>query len=85
MAELEQNGFSVRECETFRPCVRFKDFNAFLEFAYYGGWLTPFIEDLGLHKAKPLVRAMLNWFTFPTSDNHSIVIALAQKKSAPAT
>lgn len=83
-AELEQNGFAVRACETFRPTFRFKDLNEFLEFAYYGGWLTPFIEGLGLHKAAPLLRAMMNGFIFPVRDQHSIVIALAQKKFGPA-
>jgi SAM-dependent methyltransferase len=79
VAELEQNGFAVRECETFRPSFRFRDLNEFLEFAYYGGWLTPFIESLGLHRAAPMLRAMMNGFIFPVRDHHSIVIALAQK------
>jgi SAM-dependent methyltransferase len=77
---LERNGFEIRECETFRPRAAFSDLDEFLGFAYYGGWLTPFIESLGLHIAGPLVRALLNRLVFPMEDHHSIVIALAQKK-----
>jgi SAM-dependent methyltransferase len=76
---LESYGFTIRACETFTPPLYFKDFNAFMEFAYYGGWLTPFIEILGLHKAPRLARTILNTFFFPIQDHHSIVIALAQK------
>jgi SAM-dependent methyltransferase len=76
---LQQAGFVVRECATFRPPLHFHDFKDFLEFAYYGGWLTPFVEALGLHRARPLIRAILNQFVFPVHDHHSIVIALAQK------
>jgi SAM-dependent methyltransferase len=84
VAGLERNGFVVRACETFCPCFSFKDLNEFLEFAYYGGWLTPFVERLGLHKAAPLVRAMMNGLVFPVRDHHSIVIVLAQKMLGPA-
>jgi SAM-dependent methyltransferase len=76
---LEGNGFRVCACETFRPDLHFADFGAFMEFAYYGGWLTPFVEALGLHRARPLVRLFLNSFIFPVKDHHSIVIALARK------
>ena len=76
---LEQNGFTVRECETFSPDLHFNNFNDFMEFAYYGGWLTPFVESLGLHKANRLIRKFLNTFAFPAHDQHNIVIALAQK------
>jgi SAM-dependent methyltransferase len=76
---LEENGFMVRECETFSPDLHFNNFNDFMDFAYYGGWLTPFIESLGLHKANRLIRMVLNTFCFPARDQHNIVIALAQK------
>jgi SAM-dependent methyltransferase len=76
---LEQNGFTVCECETFCPDLHFDNFKTFMEFAYYGGWLTPFIEALSLHKANFMLRTFLNTFYFPTKDQHSIVIALAQK------
>jgi SAM-dependent methyltransferase len=79
---LEQTGFVVRECETFTPRLDFKNVDEFMEFAYYGGWLTPFIEQLGLHKAKPLVRTILNLALFPVQDHHSIEIVLAQKEGA---
>jgi SAM-dependent methyltransferase len=77
---LEAEGFTVCECETFRPDLRFENLNDFMEFAYYGGWLTPFVEALGLHRPKPMVRLLLNKFFFPVNDHHDIVIALAQKR-----
>jgi hypothetical protein len=76
---LEANGFAVRAAETFLPPLHFADLREFLEFAYYGGWLTPFIEALGLHRARPLVRAVLNTCVFPAKDHHCIEIVLAQK------
>jgi SAM-dependent methyltransferase len=79
---LEAQGFVVRECETFEPVLNFKNFNEFYEFAYLGGWLTPIIEALGLHRPRPVLRAMLNAWLFPVRDHHSIVIALAQKPEA---
>jgi hypothetical protein len=77
---LECTGFRVRECETFSPAVHFRGVNDFLEFAYYGGWLTPFIEAIGLHKARPAIRALITRVLFPIHDQHQIVIALAEKK-----
>jgi SAM-dependent methyltransferase len=76
---LERNGFVVRQCETFQPELKFRDLDQFLDFAYYGGWLTPFIEAIGLHKAGALTRFVLNRFFFPIEDHHSIEIHLAQK------
>jgi SAM-dependent methyltransferase len=76
---LEQHGFRICECETFSPDLHFNNFNDFMEFAYYGGWLTPFVESLALHKANRLIRKFLNTFYFPAHDQHNIVIALAQK------
>jgi SAM-dependent methyltransferase len=78
-ATLERHGFAVRQCETFRPKLVFRDLDEFLEFAYYGGWLTPFVDAVGLHKAGPLLRFLLNRFVFPLEDHHSIEIHLAQK------
>jgi SAM-dependent methyltransferase len=76
---LEENGFVVCECETFCPNLHFNNFNHFMEFAYYGGWLTPFLEALNLHKAGWMIRTLLNTFVFPAEDHHKIVIALARK------
>jgi SAM-dependent methyltransferase len=76
---LKGNGFTVRACETFRPPLHFKDLQEFMEFGYYGGWLTPFLEGLGLHRAKPWLKKVLNTVVFPVRDHHEIVIALAQK------
>jgi SAM-dependent methyltransferase len=79
-AALERNGFEIRECETFEPPAAFKNWQEFLDFAYYGGWLTPFVERLGLHQARAVKRAVLNRLFFPMEDHHSIVVALAQRK-----
>jgi SAM-dependent methyltransferase len=76
---LENAGFEVKASETFTPKLSFADLNEFLEFGYFGGWLTPFIEALGLHKAKPPIRLLLNALVFPIDDQHCIEIALAQK------
>lgn len=76
---LLEHGFTICECETFSPDLHFDNFQEFMEFAYYGGWLTPFVESLGLHKANFLIRMFLNNFCFPARDQHNIVIALAQK------
>ncbi len=76
---LERTGFLVQECETFEPELRFRNLDEFLDFAYRGGWLTPFIEVLGLHRAGASLRLMMNTFFFPVEDHHTIEIALAQK------
>jgi hypothetical protein len=76
---LEENGFAVRECETHEPALAFRDLRQFMEFAYRGGWLTPFIEAYGLHKAGVMARLLLDLFFFPVEDHHSIEIVLAQK------
>jgi SAM-dependent methyltransferase len=76
---LEQSGFVIRECETFRPEIRFANLNEFLGFAYYGGWLTPFVEALGLHQARAMLRLVLNTFVFPIKDHHCIEVVLARK------
>jgi hypothetical protein len=76
---LRQNGFEVCQSETFEPKVSFASLKDFLDFAYYGGWLTPFIEAIGLQNAGFFLRFMLNRFVFPMDDHHCIEIHLAQK------
>jgi SAM-dependent methyltransferase len=76
---LRQHGFTVCECEVFKPSLDFTDLDDFLEFAYLGGWLTPMIEALGLHRAGPVLRGVMNAWFFPVLDHHNIVIALAKK------
>jgi SAM-dependent methyltransferase len=80
---LIDNGFVIRQCETFVPPLHFANFDEFLEFAYWGGWLTPFIEALGLHHSGRALRALLNALVFPIADQHNIAIVLAQKKTYP--
>ncbi len=77
---LEANGFAVCMAETFEPALEFRNLDEFLEFGYRGGWLTPFIEKSGLHKAGPITRWFMNRFIFPEKDLHSIAIVLARKK-----
>ena len=52
-----------------------------MEFGYRGGWLTPLIEEMGLHKAGPVKRWLLNRLAFPVRDSHNIVVALGRKRS----
>ena len=60
---LEDQGFAVCDCETFEPSVEFGNFTQFMDFAYYGGWLTPFLEAAGVHKASPLTRVLNSLFS----------------------
>lgn len=80
VAVIEANGFEVMASETYEPQLQFADFDEFMEFAHRGGWLTPFIEDIGLHKAKRWQRAVLNRLVFPVIDHHNIVLALARRR-----
>ncbi len=77
---MEGYGFEIRAGETFEPALEFNDFDQFMEFGYQGGWLTPLIETMGLHKAGPMQRWLLNRVAFPVKDSHNIVIALGRKK-----
>ena len=75
----ESHGFEMRAGETYEPALEFNDFDQFMEFGYRGGWLTPLIETMGLHKAGPLKRWLLNRLAFPIKDQHNIVVALGRK------
>jgi SAM-dependent methyltransferase len=76
---FRDGGFEVCASETFEPELLFRDFDEFMEFAYHGGWLTPFIQELGLHNIRPSICKILNAFVFPITDHHRIVIGLARK------
>ena len=76
---FESAEFEVREAETLKLPLHFETFDNFMDFAYRGSWLTPFIEDLGLHHAGYVVRSILNRFVFPMSDHHAVVVGLARK------
>ena len=73
-------GLDVIRTETFQPPLSFEDFDAFMEFGYRGGWLTPLIESIGLHRAGPVKRWALNRLIFPVQDSHNIVVVLARKR-----
>ncbi|MHC4878333.1 MAG: class I SAM-dependent methyltransferase [Planctomycetota bacterium] len=76
---LEAAGFEVSAVETFEPPLFFANFDEFMDFAWRGGWLTPFIEELGLHNAGRFLKTLLNTFIFPVSDVHRVAIATARK------
>ena len=75
----EEHAYEVSAAETWEPELRFQNFDEFIDFSYHGGWLTPFIEELGLQKARPALRALLNTFSFPLEDHHTIVVALLRR------
>ncbi|WP_165074711.1 class I SAM-dependent methyltransferase [Paludisphaera rhizosphaerae] len=77
---MEANGFEVLRSETFRPTLNFENFDGFMEFAYHGGWLTPLIESMGLHRAGAAKRWLLNRLAFPIQDSHDIVAVLGRKR-----
>jgi SAM-dependent methyltransferase len=79
---MDAHGFELRRGETFEPPLNFAHFDAFMEFGYRGGWLTPLIESMGLHEAGPAKRWLLNRLIFPVADKHNIVIALGRKRCA---
>ena len=79
---LETHGFAVRLAETFVPEFHFADFEEFIEVCYRGGWLTPFIESLGVHNAGRVTRRLLDTFVFPLRDHHVIEVVLAEKMGA---
>ena len=76
---LQRHGFEILMSETFQPELQFPNFATFIEYGYHGGWLTPFIEEIGLHKAKRWQQAILNRLVFPVVDHHSIVLAVARR------
>jgi SAM-dependent methyltransferase len=75
---MEQHGFAVCDARTFEPTVDLRTFDEFMEVGYQAGWLTPFIEAAGLHKAGA-VQKWLSRFVFPMQDKHNIAIVLGQK------
>jgi SAM-dependent methyltransferase len=77
---LEAQGFEVCQGETFEPPLDFPNFDVFMEYAYQGGWLTPAIEAVGLHRIGFFKRWLINRLIFPLKDHHSIVLALARKR-----
>ncbi len=80
VAVLEVCGFEIVTSETYEPKLNFPDFDDFMEYAYHGGWLTPFIEEIGLHKARRWQKFILNKLVFPVVDHHHIVLALARRR-----
>ena len=77
---MDAHGLDVLRTETFKPPLTFEDFDAFMEFGYRGGWLTPLIESMGLHRAGPVKRWALNRLLFPVHDSHNIVVVLGRKR-----
>ena len=79
VSTLTANGFAIAAAETFEPELKFEDVDDFLAFGYRGGWLTPFVEALGLHRAGRMKRMLINLLCFPIEDHHNIEIVLARK------
>ncbi|MGD9634055.1 MAG: class I SAM-dependent methyltransferase [Pirellulales bacterium] len=76
---FERHNFRTCASELFEPELVFNTFDDFMEFAYRGGWLTPFVEEMGLHEAGPLLKGVLNAMVFPFRDHHRIAIGLAER------
>jgi trans-aconitate methyltransferase len=81
VAIMEKNDFEVLTSETYEPELHFPHFRAFMEYGYHGGWLTPFIEEIGLQKTKRWQQAILNQLVFPVDDHHNIVLVLARRRT----
>ncbi len=79
-ATMAEYGLEVCRGETFEPALNFENFDGFMEFGYRGGWLTPLIESMGLQKAGPVRRWLIDRLIFPVQDSHNIVIALGRKR-----
>lgn len=80
---FERHAFETCSIELFEPELIFNDFEDFMEYAYRGGWLTPFVEHLGLQKVKPLTKRLLTSLLFPIHDKHRIAIGLARRPLLP--
>jgi ubiquinone/menaquinone biosynthesis C-methylase UbiE len=77
---MERSGFEIAASQTIEPRLHFENFDAFLDFAYHGGWLTPFIEEIGLHQLRGWKKRLLDQMFFPMTDNHSITLVVARKR-----
>ena len=75
----EANAFEIPAAQTIKPQISFSNFDEFMDFSYHGGWLTPFVEELGLQNIRPTLRVFLNTFVFPIRDHHTVVVALMRK------
>lgn len=77
--QLVETGFEIVSSDTYEPELQFNNFDDFMEFAYEGGWLTPFVEKLGLQNLSRPIKRLLNTFVFPMTDHHNILVGLARK------
>lgn len=82
IAVMEDSGFEIITAEVYRPELCFEDFDSFMAYAYHGGWLTPFIEQIGLQRAARWQQAILNRIAFPLIDHHRIAVILARRLPA---
>ncbi|MGC3967867.1 MAG: hypothetical protein QM775_10995 [Pirellulales bacterium] len=78
---FRRHGFEICSLEVAQPALHFSDFDAFMEFGYHGGWLTPFIEAVGLQNAKPWLKTVLNMLVFPLDDEHHVAVGLSRRPS----
>ena len=77
---MSAHGLEVVRTETFKPTLDFPNFDAFMEFGYTGGWLTPLIESMGLQNAGAFKKWLINRFILPVKDAHDIVVVLGRKR-----
>ncbi|MCA9072853.1 MAG: class I SAM-dependent methyltransferase [Planctomycetaceae bacterium] len=78
-SEIEQKGFEICDSKDFRPELIFANFEAFMEYAYYGGWLTPYVEGLGLQQIGWPMKKLVNLLIFPLQDYHHVAAVVARK------
>lgn len=78
-AVIADNGFELIHTSTYQPELNFPNMEEFMEYAYTGGWLTPFLEDLGVQHAGRATRALLDKLVFPMTDHHNILLAVGRK------
>ena len=77
--QFEDQGFQICRAECVNCPLKFPNYKSFMDYAYYGGWLTPYIEGLGLQCAGKMSQFLLNRLVFPMNDEHHVVATVARK------
>lgn len=76
---MQETGFEIISSKTIQPRLDFPSFDSFMDFAFRGGWLTPFVEEIGLHKIRGWKKWVLNRTFFPLTDHHAISLIVARR------
>lgn len=77
--QIDQHGFQILNSEEYRPQLTFANFEMFMDYGYRGGWLTPYIESLGLHQIGWPMKKLINLLIFPLQDHHHVAEIVARK------